>query len=380
LRVVETRNDASGSGLQVSALTTLAALPDNAAKIAACQARATSLGYNPAAACAAFTQALNFVGSTVADNPVNPKNSYTDWLPSLNLRWFLQDNLFLRLAASRAIYRPQFYQLNTFATLNFNFDPFGIPVNYGTATQQATFVGTGASPDLKSQKANQVDASLEYYFGHDGQLSMALFYKRISGYIVGLPTTETFTNAAGQSVDFVLTRYVNADKGTVKGAEFAYQQFYDFLPRPLDGIGLQANLTYIENSGGANSPVNIFDPNQVTNAFANLPLEGMSKWSYNLALMYEKYGFSGRLAYNWRSHYLLTTSAANINQPVWAESYGQLDGSVFYNFTKNLKLGVQGTNLTNSKTYLDVGYSDFHPRYSWTVSDRRFAIIARATF
>jgi outer membrane receptor protein involved in Fe transport len=96
--------------------------------------------------------------------------------------------------------------------------------------------------------------------------------------------------------------------------------------------------------------------------------------------MYEKYGFDARLAYNWRSHYLLTTSAANINQPVWAESYGQLDGSIFYNVTKNFKVGVQGTNLLNSKTFLDVGYADFHPRYSWTVTDRRFAIIARAEF
>lgn len=374
LRVVETENDATGTPLQAPS-----PLAGNVS-VANCEAAATTEGFNPTQACASLQAALNFLSAPINANAVNPKNHYTDWLPSLNLRFFLQPNLYLRLAASRAIYRPQFYQLSSFAQLAINLDANGFPINYGTASQEPVFTGTGASPDLHSQKADQFDATLEYYFGNLGQLSADVFYKRISGYIVALPTTETFTNADGVSQDFVLTRYVNSDKGTVKGAEFAYQQFYDFLPRPLDGLGLEANLTYVSSTGGANSPQGIFDTNQVSNAFANLPLEGMSKWAYNVALMYEKYGFDARLAYNWRSHYLLTTSAANINEPVWAESYGQLDGSIFYNITKQFKIGVQATNLLNSKTFLDVGYANFHPRYSWTVSDRRFAVVARAQF
>ena len=106
----------------------------------------------------------------------------------------------------------------------------------------------------------------------------------------------------------------------------------------------------------------------------------MSTWAYNVALMYQKYGFDARLAYNWRSTYLLTTSAANINRPVWSEDYGQLDGSIFYTVNKNFKLGVQGTNLLNSKTFLDVGGADRHPRYSWNITDRRFAVILRGQF
>jgi TonB-dependent receptor len=375
MRVVRTENDATGTPLQIG---TISGNTSYTACLAAAAAHMPAP--YPSSVCDPLKAALQFLSSPIAANSVSPKNSYTDFLPSLNLRFFLRDSLFLRFAAARAIYRPQFYQLSSFASLNFNFDANGFPVNYGTSSQQPTFSGTGASPDLHSQKSDQADLSLEYYFGNLGQLSAAVFYKRISGYIVALPTAETLTNSAGQSLDFVLTRYVNSNKGTVKGAEFAYQQFYDFLPRPLDGIGLQANLTYVSSTGGANSPQGIFDNNQVTNAFAKLPLEGMSKWAFNLALLYEKYGFDARLAYNWRSHYLLTTSAANINQPVWAESYGQLDGSIFYNITKNVKLGVQGTNLLNSKTFLDVGYADFHPRYSWTVTDRRFAVIARAQF
>ena len=118
----------------------------------------------------------------------------------------------------------------------------------------------------------------------------------------------------------------------------------------------------------------------MNNALADLPLEGMSKWAYNLALMYQKYGFESRLAYNWRSKYLLTTNAANWNQPVWSESYGQLDGSIFYNINRNIKVGLQGTNLLNSTTHLDVGFKELHPRNQWTVTDRRYTVAVRGKF
>ena len=145
-------------------------------------------------------------------------------------------------------------------------------------------------------------------------------------------------------------------------------------------FGLGANLTYVQSKGGRNTALDPTDPNQVSNSQQVLPLEGLSKWSYNLFALYEKYGFSARLAYNWRSSYLLTTSAANINQPVWSRSYGQLDGSIFYNVTKNIKTGVQATNLLASRTYLEVGYADRHPLYSSNVTDRRFAFVVRGQF
>jgi TonB-dependent receptor len=269
LRVFQTRNDASGSGLVLGTLS-------QTATVNACVAEATTRGYsNPADACSALQSALNFVSSPVEDNAVSPKNHYTDWLPSLNLRFFLQEDLFLRLAAGRAIYRPQFYQLNTFAQLGFNFDSFGIPVNYGTPQQQFAFTGTGASPDLKSQKSDQFDASLEYYFGNAGQLSAAVFYKKLSDLILAENTMETFTNADGQSLDFNVLRYVNADKASVKGVELAYQQFYDFLPRPFDGFGLLANLTYVD-SNVPNVPLNIFDSSDLNFTTLDLPVEGVS--------------------------------------------------------------------------------------------------------
>jgi TonB-dependent receptor len=394
LRVVRTENDASGSGLQVGTLQI--AVPNGsggtipnptiAEQIKVCTDYAndpTNNVPNPGQACAPLTAALNFLSATVNDNPISPKNHYTDVLPSLNLRFFLKDNLFLRLAAARAIYRPQFYQLNTFASLGFNFQSNGLPVNYGTPQQQFTFTGTGASPDLKSQKSDQFDASLEYYFGRTGtgQLSAAVFYKRLRDLVIAENSIETFTNANGDSLDFNVLRYVNADKASVKGVELAYQQFYDFLPRPFDGLGLLANFTYVD-SNVPNVPLNVFDTSDIASNKLDLPVEGVSKYAYNLAAMYEKYGVSARLAWNWRSKYLLTASAANAGGPVWIENYGQLDGSIFYDINRHIKIGLQGTNLLNAKTILDnytqVGSTVYEPRYQWTVTDRRFAVVLRA--
>jgi outer membrane receptor protein involved in Fe transport len=137
----------------------------------------------------------------------------------------------------------------------------------------------------------------------------------------------------------------------------------------------------VDSSGGKNTAINILEPAQVAGAGdQTLPLEGLSKTSYNVGAMYENHGVSARLVYNWRERFLLTTSAANIQRPVWSEDYGQLDGSVFYSINDSMKIGLQGTNLLNSRTFLDVGGAALAPRYSWTDTDRRIALAVRASF
>jgi len=179
----------------------------------------------------------------------------------------------------------------------------------------------------------------------------------------------------------------------MKGFEFGYSQFYDFLPGALSGIGLQANFTYVKSNGtpgsiaaGAHTP-------------GDLPLEGLSKTSYNLVFMYEKYGWSGRLAYNWRERWLLTSNDIDADTgPVWNDDFGQLDGSLFYRFNEHLQVGIEANNLTNATQKLlqgpylyggdttdaaafNDGYVDkrLYDR-GWFTFDRRFAFTVRATF
>jgi TonB-dependent receptor len=240
--------------------------------------------------------------------------------------------------------------------------------------------GKAGNPELKPIRANQFDGSLEWYFAPTGSLTLDGFYKKIKDYIFAGPDVEQFTSN-GVTESFSVIRYQNGAAGSIRGFELAYQQFYDFLPGFLRGLGFQGNLTFVDSQGGQNAALNVLDSNQTDGAADHtLPLEGMSRWSYNANAMYETRLITARLAWNWRERYLLTTSAANLNAPVWSENYGQMDAEVFYNITRNIKVGVQATNLLNSRTYLDVGGAVLAPRYSWTDTDRRYALAVRGHF
>ena len=324
--------------------------------------------------CTTYNNLLAFAAGSITGGSSN--NSYTDVLPSANLRFFLTDDLQLRLAAAKAIVRPTFSQMQSYTNLGFNFLADGVTLK--PAPDGMT--GSGGNPQLKPTKSNQFDASLEWYFAPASSLTFAAFYKDISDYIFMGNGQESYTSG-GQTYSFLVSRNMNGSKGTIKGFELAYQQFYDFLPGPLSGLGLQANFTYVDSNGGKNTAININETAQLDGAAdQTLPLEGLSKTSYNVAVVYEKYGISARLAYNWRERYLLTTSAANIQRPVWSEDYGQLDGSILYSITPQYKIGVQASNILNARTYLDVGGAAFAPRYSWTDTDRRVAVLLRASF
>lgn len=376
VRVIRTENEASGTPISIAAPTSSPTLcvvgtPITTGTRAGQTVNATD--------CANYAAAFKFAGGTITQASAG-SGSYTDALPSLNLRFFLKDNLQLRLAAAKAIVRPTFAQLNPYVQLGFNFDSVtGIATGVGANGQLTGFTGSAGNPNLKPTRSNQFDASIEYYFGRSNSITLAGFYKDISNYIFAGTTKQTFTSN-GQTLTFDVTQQTNGSKGKIKGFELSYTQFFDMLPGALGGLGFSGNYTFVDSSGGKNTAVNVFDSTQTGNAGLSLPLEGLSKYSYNAALVYEKYGISARAAYNWRSHYLLTTSAANLNYPVWSESYGQLDASVLYSLNKHIKIGVQGSNLLNSRTFLDVGDPSLKPRYSWTDTDRRFAFLFRSVF
>jgi len=378
VRVVKTETDAVGSPTRVGA---------PAGAPGACTVGTPIVG-GPrngqtvtAADCATYASAFAFAAGNVTGLSQDSSGSYTDVLPSLNVRFFLRDNLQLRVAAAKAIVRPTFAQLNPFVGLGFSFDATTFIANgVGVGGRTTAFTGTAGNPNLRPTRSNQFDFSLEWYFSKSNSLTFAGFYKDISDYIFAGVGSQTYT-AGGQTLTFDVTQQTNGSSGKIKGFEAAYTQFFDMLPGALSGLGFQGNFTYVDSSGGRNTAINVFDTNQTANAVRpSLPLEGLSKYSYNIAAIYEKYGISARAAYNWRSDYLLTTSAANINFPVWSEAYGQLDASILYSINKNLKIGVQGTNLLNSRTFLDVGDPNFRPRYSWTDTDRRFAFLVRGVF
>ena len=101
-------------------------------------------------------------------------------------------------------------------------------------------------------------------------------------------------------------------------------------------------------------------------------------------MFYEKGPISARVAYNWRSKFLLT--AADVIFPytsIFNAATGQLDASLFLNVTKNIKVGVQAVNLLNEVTKTLQAYTGdptlLAPR-SYFMNDRRYSFILRGSF
>lgn len=299
---------------------------------------------------------------------------YTNVLPSFNLRVKLTEDLQWRLAASKAVARPDMDKLTAYTLL-------ALEVNSDAQTVTA-YTGTGGNPNLKPMTANQLDTSLEWYFDSTDMVYLTAFYKQVKNYIANETRTEVY---GGQ--EWSVTRPYNVDSGTIKGAEFGYTQFFDSLPGWLSGFGVSANYTYVYSKG---SPLELITPVSKVQSglYATLPLEGLSRRSYNAALIYEKYNLSARLAYNWRSRYLLTTSDAATGLPTWSDDVGQLDASVFYSLGEHWKVGVQATNLTNTVTKVLMGPSGYADgeidstlyTRSWFVNDRRYSLVLRANW
>ena len=298
--------------------------------------------------------------------------SYDYFLPSLNLRFGLSDELILRFAASKVLSRPDNANIRNFLTIGLG--------NSGELT------ATAGNPFLKPATAWQFDASLEWYFAQEvGSLTFNAFYKSVKDFFFQEITSRDITNN-GVTQNVLVRGPANFDgTGKVKGFELAYQQTYDFLPAPFDGLGMQANYTYIESSGLPNTFLNTGAPvNPSTVPPGNLPLEQLSKHNFNITAFYEKGPISLRAAYNWRSRFLLTAADAIFPYySIFNEATGQLDASIFFNVTDNVRVGVQGVNLLNEVTKTTQAFtgnpSDLAPR-SYFMNDRRFSFVLRGNF
>jgi iron complex outermembrane receptor protein len=253
--------------------------------------------------------------------PVGFRGHYRDWLPSLNIRLSLTDDLILRLAGSRVMTRPTLSDLSPRQSIQTN------PGNERI---------TRGNPDLQPFRASQAEAGLEWYFTGSSLLNAAVFYKKIDSFVT-LVTTPQLVD----QVTFQVTVPANGEGATVKGFELGYRQAFTFLPGALSGFGVQTSLNYTDSNAN------------YTNTVANVSfgLEGLSKWSYSAVGYYEKYGIQARVAYTWRDNFLQVASGRN-GEPEYFNAYGQLDASLSYDVTPQFTFFAEGTNLNNAKEFI----------------------------
>ena len=317
-----------------------------------------------------------------AVTPTTAKGDFTYWLPSFNLKVAMPGGLQYRLGASKTITPPDIGLTRNYYNLTLNTNADGI------SNGQPSGNVTVGNAYLKPTKSTNLDASVEWYFDAVGSLTFAAFYKELTDVATNTTARLPFTNN-GATFDVLVTTPGNSDqKAKVKGFEIGYQQFYDFLPKPLDGFGINANYSYIDSKGVPQSTLSATDPDvaagRVTTVNTSLlPLQGLSKHNANFAAIYEKGPISARLAYNWRSDFLLTVRDVIVPfAPIMNEATGQLDGSLFYTVNPKMKIGVQGVNLLNETTMTSQVLNNelLKTGRSWFMNDRRYTFVVRASF
>ncbi|WP_231759423.1 TonB-dependent receptor [Microbulbifer elongatus] len=332
--------------------------------------------------------------------PVSLDGKYNNLLPSLDFSIDLREDLKGRVSYSKTIARPDYAAL--FSSVSAE-KPSG-PTALGVVP-----VGSRGNPELQPLESDNFDLSVEWYYGDSSYVSAGFYEKRVANFIgdgkfreslfnlrdpsSGAPGTrsgdaldaledlgvdaseahlftmtaliDNFSIADAKSmfeaelvdgnlpqgyVDQILTDYdvvanaddpffefdvtskVNNREAKIHGFELAAQHFFG-----ESGFGLQANLTTVRGDVGFNNGA---DP--TATQFALLGLSD----SANLAFIYENFGVSARLAYNWRDEFLSQVNRGASNNPVYVDEFGQLDMNISYEVTDNLTVLFEGLNLT----------------------------------
>jgi TonB-dependent receptor len=258
---------------------------------------------------------------------------------------------------------------------------------------------TGLNPAVSTNE----DISVEWYPSSSTNAHVDVFNKSIRNEIIYNNNTyyEDIPSSAGNlGLPYSSTSDYNAQKtATLTGAEFGARTYFDQLPGALKGLGIEANYTIINS----HSPGD-YATDMTGNVITGLPIVGLSNTSYNINLLYDFGKWDARLAYNWRSKYLATTTGngttgtytppdpqpgdvistsglISYSLPVYVAAASYLDAHLSYKVNDHVSVAFDGSNLLNtvSKTMEEILPGDFQVR-SWFMNDVRYSFSVSAKF
>ena len=302
---------------------------------------------------------IPYGNTNVDDGDAVTRIKYTDTLPALNLAFEASDDVIIRFGAAE-----------TMTPLDLNFWGDGLSISTSFDQDFGFFVvndaSFGGNPDLDPWRASNYDLSAEWYLGSASLLSAAVFYVDIDSFVQSGTVPMQFPDPDG-----IIRRTINVstpvqgDGGTIEGAEIAAKlAFSDFTDGFIGGFGVDANYTYSPSE-------------QATRDISGdkLPFPENSEDQVNVVLWYEQGGFQARLAYNYRSDRLRETNRTSGSLAVYQDAVDYLDVSASYDFTDNVTVFLQGSNVTGSFEEYYMQWEDqyayqnyYEPR--WTVGVR----------
>lgn len=337
-------------------------------------------------------------------------------LPSFNLALSPSDAVKIRLGFTTTMDIPSFTdsRANGTAGVTSHTDP--VCGNNCPPIFDYFSANTG-NPNLKPVFSDNYDLSVEWYKSNSFNAHFSLFHKNLTNPLIYGATVKkvpiTYTAPTAQTVmeDVQSTEVYNSNQhATISGFEIGDRQFFDFLPSPFDGLGYEANYTYLtsENPGDMSLAINnirtitsVAPGYSDSNPNYDTPVAALSPHNFNLTVMYEKGPWSARVAYSWRSRYLMstntngtngtytyydfannTTEARKISLPIYSAAYGQIDFGGSYKVNDHISISLEASNLTDAiARTLQGGYpnGDLLPR-SWFITDKRVNLTLRVNY
>jgi TonB-dependent receptor len=297
----------------------------------------------------------SFPASTVVPRDTTAAYSETVWLPNFQLLYKATDFLNIRLAAFRALARPDFnMRLNTYFAWR--------GASIGSAQQLYR-----GNPNLKTAKAWNFEINTSFYGNKIGLISLSVFFKQIDDMYHILNQINTSGSAlllqlglgtqslhAGQ---YQLTvPYNSPDPSYVWGLEFEQQINFTFLPGLLQYIVLSYNFSFVRSEttligvttdttytiiGGIPFPT--YTQRAIT---TTQQLENQPEFFGNISLGYDIGGFSGRIAVFHQSQYNLSFTPTGSGDRIIG-AYTRLDLALKYKMLGFLSFILNVSNLTN---------------------------------
>ena len=207
---------------------------------------------------------------------------------------------------------------------------------------------------------------------------MAGFYKDIKTYILKQDVVTDFASLITPSTPLppsglllgLLNQPVNGNGGNISGIELSASLPFNLFFKPLDGFGLQAS--YSDTLSSINLPASAFATDSVSTA--KIPLPGLSKQVSNVAVYFEKWGFSARVAARHRSDFVgEVADFAGDRRLTYIKAETVTDVQLGYEIqsgpAKGLSFLLQANNVTDEPY---IRYRDTPVTKSNTVEEKKF--------
>lgn len=260
----------------------------------------------------------------VLDIKSNAKKTYTDLLPSLQLKYKLSNKANIRASYFKSISRPALFEL--------------VP----TPTRGESTDVTG-NPDVKHSEADNYDIRFELFPKKEEQLFIGGFYKTIIN-----PIEFALNDLSGGQVN---TTPQNFGTAKVAGAELVYSKYFG-------NIGVSGNYTYTYSNINTTKIYTSTDAGGTTTSVPKLqgrPLQGQTANVVNLSLLYknDKQKEFLQLAYTYTSK-TLTLVYPNYGYDYYQQPQSFLALSGEKQISKHFVLSAKINNLLNTPTAIKI--------------------------